>query len=170
MEKSIGHLESALLHIRTGKASPVMLDSVKAMAYGSPMPLNQLANVSAPDTKTIVVQPWDKSLIPVIHKAILEANIGLNPQNDGDIIRLPVPPLTEERRKELVKQAKTEGEKTKVSIRNIRRDHNEKIKKLTGAPEDLVKKSEAEIQKLTDSFIAKVDTHLKDKEAEIMKV
>ncbi|MCS7077036.1 MAG: ribosome recycling factor [Bacteroidia bacterium] len=172
MKKAVEHLEIELNKIRTGKASPVMLESVKVDYYGTPTPLNQVANITATDAKTLTVQAWEKNLIPVIEKAIRDANLGFNPTSDGSLIRILVPTLTEERRKELVKQAKQIGEEAKVAVRNIRRDYNEKIKKLTkaGVPEDEVKAGENEMQKQTDSFIAQIDAHLKQKEAEIMKV
>ncbi len=172
MSKAVDHVEQELTKIRAGKASPQMLDGIHVDYYGSPTPLSQVANVNTPDARTIVVQPWEKSLIPTIEKAISDANLGINPQNDGIVIRLVVPPLTEERRKDLVKKVKAEGEAGKVAIRNIRKDVNEKIKKLQkeGVSEDEAKVGEAEAQKITDSFILKVDKHIELKEKDIMTV
>ena len=172
MDKAIQHLASEFSKIRAGKASPAMLDGIHVDYYGASTPLNQAGNVSTPDARTIVIQPWDKSLITPIEKAILESNIGLNPQNDGQIIRLNVPPLTEERRKQLVKTMKAEAENGKVAIRNIRKDGNEKIKKLQkdGLAEDIAKDAENHIQQITDKFIAKVDELVAVKEKEIMTV
>lgn len=172
MGKALTHLDAELVKVRAGKASPSMLEGIKAVAYGSEMPLNQLASVSAPDSRMLVVQPFDKTTVAAIEKAIREAGLGLNPQNDGGLIRVPVPQPTEERRKALVKQAKEEGENAKVSIRNVRRDNLEKIKKAKGdgVPEDDVKAAETEMQKVTDEFIGKVDAVLKKKEAEIMTI
>jgi ribosome recycling factor len=146
MNKAIDHFEFELSRIRAGRATPSMLDGVEVEAYGARSPLSQMANISTPDAKTITIQPWDASILQSIEKAILGANIGLTPQNDGKIIRLNIPPLTEERRKDLVKQAKAEAEVARVSLRNIRRDSNEKIKKLLkdGLAEDAAKKGEAE--------------------------
>lgn len=172
MQKAIGHLETELVKIRAGKAAPVMLDGVRVEYYGNMTSLNQVANVSAPDPKTLLITPYEKRMIQAIERAIAEAKLGFNPQNDGTIIRIPIPPLTEERRKQLVKQTKEVGEETRVSIRTIRRDHNELIKKSAkdGVAEDMIKAGEQEIQKLTDSFIQKVDKVLSEKETEIMKV
>ena len=172
MSKAIDHLESELLKIRTGKASPAMLDSVMVPYYGTPTPLQQVAAVNTPDPRTISVQPWEKNIISEIEKAIIQANLGLNPQNDGETIRINVPPLTEERRKEMVKLAKAEGEQAKVSLRNVRRDANEAVKKLQkdGLAEDLAKDAEAEIQQIIDGFTKKVDELCAIKEKEIMKV
>lgn len=172
MKKAVEHLEAELSKIRTGKASPVMLEGVKVDYYGTPTPINQVANITATDAKTLTIQAWEKNLIPVIEKAIRDANLGFNPTSDGSLIRILIPTLTEERRKELVKQAKQTGEEAKIAVRNIRRDYNEKLKKLTknGVPEDEVKAGENEMQKQTDNYIAQIDNHLKQKEAEIMKV
>jgi ribosome recycling factor len=154
MDKAIAHADNELNKIRAGKASPSMLDDVMVDYYGSPTPLSQVASVNTPDARTIVVQPWEKSLLVAIEKAIKEANLGVNPQNDGIIIRINVPPLTEERRRELAKKAKGEAEAGKIAIRNIRKDANEKIKKLKteGVSEDEIKVGEAEVQKLTDAY------------------
>lgn len=170
MDKTIRFLESELIKIRAGKASPVMLESVSVDYYGAKSPLSQVANVGTPDARTIVVQPWDRTMIEPIEKAILAANLGFNPINNGEILRIIVPPLTEERRKQLVKQVKTEGENTKVGIRNIRRDANEEYKKLKkeGVSEDEIKEAEEKTQKLTDQYIKKVDEILEKKEHDIM--
>ncbi len=172
MVKAINHLESELVKIRAGKANPNMLDGITADYYGSPTPINQVANVTALDARTISVQPWEKNMLSVIERAIIAANIGINPQNDGSSIRLFLPPLTEERRKELVKKCNIEGEHAKVSIRNIRRDGIEEIKKMQkdGLSEDVAKDAEAEVQALTDKHIALVEKHLAAKEKEIMAV
>ncbi len=172
MSKAVDHVEYELTKIRAGKASPQMLDGIMVDYYGNPTPLNQVANVNTPDARTIVVQPWEKNMIPVIEKSITDANLGINPQNDGSVIRLNIPPLTEERRKDLVKKVKAEGEAGKVAVRNIRKDVNEKIKKLQkeGVSEDEVKVGEAEVQKLTDNFILKIDKHIEVKEKDIMTV
>ena len=172
MNKAVDHVELELQKIRAGKASPQMLDGIVVDYYGTPTPLSQVANVNTPDARTIVVQPWEKSLIPAIEKAITDANLGINPQNDGIVVRLNVPPLTEERRKDLVKKVKAEGEAGKIAIRNIRKDVNEKIKKAQkdGVSEDEAKVGEAEVQKLTDSYILKVDKHIELKDKDIMTV
>lgn len=172
MMKTINHLETELVKIRAGKASPNMLDGITADYYGSPTPINQVANVTALDARTISVQPWEKNMLSVIERAIMAANIGINPQNDGSSIRLFLPPLTEERRKELVKKCNAEGEQAKVSIRNIRREAIEDIKKLQkdGLSEDASKEAEAEVQTITDKHIVLVEKHLAAKEKEIMAV
>ena len=172
MSKSISHLESELVKIRAGKASPNMLDGITADYYGSPTPIAQVANITALDARTISVQPWEKNMLAIIERAIIAANIGINPQNDGNSIRLFLPPLTEERRKELVKRCNGEGEHAKVSIRNIRRDAIEDIKKMQkdGLSEDAAKDAEAAVQVLTDKHIVLVDKHLAAKEKEIMAV
>ena len=172
MGKAVAHTETELAKIRAGKASPSMLDGISIDYYGSMTPLSQVSNVNTTDARTIVIQPWEKNIISTIEKAIMESNLGLNPQNDGSIIRLVVPVLTEERRRELVKKAKEEAEKGRITIRNIRKDANESIKKLKndGASEDEIKTGEAEVQKLTDSFIVKVDQLSELKEKDIMTV
>jgi ribosome recycling factor len=172
MTKAINHLEAELVKIRAGKANPVMLDGIVADYYGSPTAISQIANITTLDARTISVQPWEKNMLHVIERAIIAANIGINPQNDGNIIRLFLPPLTEERRRELVKKCGGEGEQAKVSIRNIRRDAIEQIKKLQkdGASEDECKDAEAEAQTTTDKFISLVEKHLAAKEVEIMAV
>lgn len=172
MKHSIEHLIRELAKIRAGKANPVMLQSVRAEYYGAPTPLNQLASVVATDARTLTITPFDKGSLHNIERAIIAANLGLNPQNDGTLIRIAVPMLTEERRKSLVKQAKNEGENAKISIRNIRRDHNDQMKKLKedSVSEDQIKDGESEIQKLTNTYGSKVDEILKVKEGEIMTV
>lgn len=172
MQKAINHLESELTRIRAGKANPQMLDGIVAEYYGNPTPISQIANITTLDARTISVQPWEKPMLAVIERAIIAANIGINPQNDGSIIRLFLPPLTEERRKELVKRCNSEGENAKVSIRNIRRDSIESIKKLQkeGLSEDAAKEAEGEAQAITDKFIALIAKHLDFKEKEIMAV
>lgn len=172
MKKTIQHLENELTKVRAGKASPSMVDGITVDYYGAPTPISQVANVMAADARTISIQPWEKSMIAPIEKAIMVANIGITPQNDGEVIRLFLPPLTEERRKELVKKVNAEGEHAKVTIRNIRRDGIESIKKLQkdGLSEDEAKGNEAKIQQYTDSNIVTIDNVLKDKEKEIMTV
>jgi ribosome recycling factor len=172
MTTSVAHLEKSFLNIRAGKASPQMLGSVFVDYYGSQTPLSQIANVNVPDARTITIQPYEKSMLQPIEKAIMVANLGFNPMNNGDLIIISVPPLTEERRRDLVKQAKQEAEDAKIGIRNHRKDANSEIKKLEkdGISEDLCKNAEDDVQKLTDSFIKKVEEHLANKEVEIMKV
>ncbi|MEO6731489.1 MAG: ribosome recycling factor [Ferruginibacter sp.] len=173
MKKAINHLEAELVKIRAGKANPNMLDGIVADYYGSPTPLAQIANISVLDARTISVQPWEKKMLQPIERAIMASNIGINPQNDGNFIRLFLPPLTEERRRELVKRCNAEGEQGKVSIRNIRREAIEQVKKLqkdAEISEDLAKNAEAEIQELTNRFISLVEKHLETKEKEIMAV
>ena len=172
MNNSIAHLEKSFLNIRAGKASPAMLGSVFVDYYGSATPLSQVANVNVPDARTITIQPWEKNMLQPIEKAIMVANIGFNPMNNGDVIIISVPPLTEERRKDLVKQAKAEAEDAKIGIRNVRKDANTDIKKLEkeGTSEDICKTAEDEVQNLTNAYIRKVEEHLATKEAEIMKV
>ena len=172
MSASVAHLEKSFLNIRAGKATPQMLGSVFVDYYGSQTPLSQVGNVSVPDARTITIQPYEKSMLQPIEKAIMIANLGFNPMNNGDIIIISVPPLTEERRRDLAKQAKTEAEDAKVGIRNHRKESNSDIKKLEkdGTSEDLCKNAEDDVQKMTDTFIRKIDEHLANKEAEIMKV
>jgi ribosome recycling factor len=172
MDRAIDHADGELNKIRAGKASPSMLDDVYVDYYGTATPLSQVGTVNTPDARTIVVQPWEKSLLSAIEKAIMEANLGVNPQNDGVIIRINVPPLTEERRRDLAKKAKGEAENGKIAIRNVRKDANEKIRKLKaeGVSEDEMKSGEAEIQKLTDAYIVKVDQLSEAKEKDIMTV
>ena len=172
MTKALSHLETELVKIRAGKANPNMIDGIMAEYYGNPTPISQVANISVLDARTISVQPWEKNMLQPIERAITMANIGINPQNDGVTIRLFLPPLTEERRKELVKRCNGEGEHAKVAIRNIRRDGIEAIKKLQkdGLSEDICKDAEKEVQDETDKFIVLVEKHLAAKEKEIMAV
>jgi len=172
MKKAIDHLEVELVKIRAGKANPQMVDGITVDYYGSPMPLNQVSNISVMDARTLSIQPWEKNMLQPIEKAIIAANIGIHPQNDGNIIRLFLPPLTEERRKDLVKKCHGEGEHSRIAIRNIRRDAIEHIKRLqkNGLSEDATKDAEANVQGLTDKFITTVDKHLSLKEKEIMVV
>lgn len=169
MEQSIEHFEREMLNIRAGKANPIMLSSVKVEYYGSTTPLSQVANVNTPDARTLTVQPWEKSLLQDIEKAIIVANLGFNPMNNGESIIINVPPLTEERRRELVKMAKSETEKAKVSVRSARKEANDDIKKSDNS-EDIQKNYEIDIQNLTDTFITKIDTIFTIKEKEIMTV
>ncbi len=172
MNKSAEFTKSQLSKVRTGRATASLVENVKASYYGSPTAISQMAGISVPDARTIVIQPWDKSNLKDIEKAILEADLGFNPQNDGNIIRIPVPPLTEERRKEFVKLSKKFAEEGKVAIRNIRRDQIDEIKKAEKdkkLTEDDRKKGEEDIQKITDEYIKKVDTFLAQKEKELMQ-
>ena len=172
MKKGIGHLEEELTRIRAGKASPAMLDGIAVDYYGAPTPIAQVANISVLDTRTISIQPWEKNMLQPIEKSIMAANIGITPQSDGNQIRLFMPPLTEERRKELFKKASAEGEHSKVAIRNIRREALEQIKKLEkdGLSEDAASDGEKNIQEVTDKYILLVDKHLSAKEKEMMSV
>ena len=172
MTKAINHLEAELIKIRAGKANPNMVDGIMVNYYGNPTQINQVSNISALDARTISIQPWEKNMLQPIERAIIAANIGINPQNDGNIIRLFLPPLTEERRKEMVKRCNGEGEQAKVAVRSIRREAIEQIKKLEkdGLSEDLAKDAEAEIQVLTDNYISLVEKHLAAKEKEMMSV
>jgi ribosome recycling factor len=172
MKKAIGHLESELTKIRAGKANPQILEGISIDYYGAATPLSQVANVSVADARTLTIQPWEKNMLQPIERAIIASNIGLNPQNDGVIIRLFLPPLTEERRKEFVKRVNNEGEQAKVAIRSIRRDAIESIKKLQkdGLSEDTAKDAEADIQAITDKHIVLIDRHCEVKEKEIMAI
>lgn len=172
MVKAIGHLEGELIKIRAGKANPQMLEGITVDYYGSPTPISQVANISVTDARTITLQPWEKPMIAVIERALMQANLGVTPQNDGVVIRLFLPPLTEERRKELVKKVNGEGENGKIAVRNIRRDMIEQIKKLQkeGLSEDEAKEAEGRIQGITDKNIALVEQHCKDKDKEIMTI
>jgi len=172
MSKAVEHVRVEFIKIRTGKASTALLDGIKVDYYGTPTPLNQVGNISTPDSHTITIQPWDKTVIQAIEKAVLNSNLGLNPINDGNVLRVPIPPLTEERRKELVKVIKHKAEEGKVAIRNIRRDqieHLRKTEKEEHISEDERKHGETEIQKLTDKHIKEVDELLVKKEKEIME-
>ncbi len=172
MEKALHFLETDLSRIRAGKANLHILDGIMVEYYGNAVPLTQVSNISTPDPKTIAIQPWDKKMIEPIEKSIMASNLGITPVNNGELIRINIPMLTEERRKELVKQVRHEGEAAKVSIRNARRDANEEIKKMhkDGLPEDDLKKSEIDIQKITDDHSAKIDKVIEAKEKEILTV
>ncbi|MEI6347715.1 MAG: ribosome recycling factor [Bacteroidota bacterium] len=172
MNSTLQFFEKELHKVRVGKANPQMLESIKVDYYGTPTAIDQVANVSTPDARQIVVQPWDKNMLSVIDKAIQAANLGFNPQTNADFLRIMVPPLTEERRKDLVKKAKQEAEQARVNIRNIRRKANEELKGLEkkDVSEDEIKKSEIDIQKITEEFIGKIDKILEVKEKDIMTV
>ena len=172
MDKAISHLETELTKVRTGRANPSMLDGIRVDYYGNMTPLNQVANVNSSDARTLMVQPWEKSMLEPIQKAIQAANLGFNPGSNGTAVIINVPALTEERRKELVKKAKAEGENAKVSIRKARQEGNEDVKKITkpALTQDEVKEAETKIQEITDSFITKVEKHLEMKEKEILTV
>ena len=172
MNGAIEHLDEALAHIRAGKANPRILDGIFVEYYGSSVPLSNVANISTPDAKTIAITPWEKTMFREIEKAILNSELGIMPENNGEIIRIGIPPLTEERRKALAKQAKAEAETAKVSIRNARRDANESIKKAQkdGLAEDMAKDAEADVQKVHDKYIKKVDELYAAKEKEILTV
>ena len=169
MDGAMLHLEKSLVKIRAGKASPAMLSTVMVEYYGSQTPLSQVANINTPDARTISVQPWEKTMIPDIEKAIMNSNLGFNPMNNGESVIINVPPLTEERRRDLVKQAKAEAEDARVSIRNARQDANKELKKLE-ISEDLLGNAEIDVQELTNAYIKKIEDVLQIKEAEIMKV
>jgi ribosome recycling factor len=172
MKKAISHLEAELAKIRAGKANPQMLDGIVVDYYGTPTPIGQVGNISVMDARTISIQPWEKNMLQPIERAIINSNIGINPQNDGNLIRLFLPPLTEERRRDLVKRSQGEGEHSKVAIRNIRRDAIESIKKAqkNGLSEDAAKDAEADMQNITDRYISLVEKHLSGKEKDIMAV
>ena len=170
MNSAIRHLEKQLANIRAGKASPAMLGSVLVNYYGNQTPISQVANVNTPDGRTITVQPWERNMIQEIEKGIMYANLGFNPMNNGDIIIINVPPLTEERRRDLAKQAKTEAEDAKIGVRSARKDANNDIKKSDDISEDLKKNAEIDIQQMTDKYVRKIDEVLELKEKEIMTV
>ncbi|TGE21887.1 ribosome recycling factor [Hymenobacter aquaticus] len=172
MAKSLQHTSQEMSRIRAGKASPAMLDGLRVDYYGTPTPVSQVANITTPDARTIFIKPWEKNIIAEVAKAIKNSDLGLNPQSDAEGVRLNIPPMTEERRRDLVKQAKTESESGKVRIRGIRKDVNDSLRKLLkdGAAEDAIKDAEAKVQKATDSYISKVDDLLSKKEAEIMTI
>ena len=172
MQRAIAHLEVEISKIRAGKATPQILDGIFVDYYGNATPINQVANITTPDARTISLQPWERNMLGPIEKAIIASNIGLNPQNDGNYIRLFLPPLTEERRKELVKRVYGEGEQAKIAVRNLRRDSIEQVKKLQkdGLSEDIAKDAETRIQAITDKNIVIVDQHCKEKEKDIMTV
>ena len=172
MDNAISHLEYELVKIRAGKANPGMLEGVMVDYYGSMTPLQQVANINTPDPRTIAIQPWEKAMIVPIEKAIMAANLGLNPENNGDLVRIGVPALTEERRKDLVKQVKKEAEDAKVSVRNVRKDTNDELKKMQkdGLSEDLEKDAEAVVQRMTDSYSKIIDEHIAKKEQDILTI
>lgn len=170
MKKAVASLKDEFAGIRTGRASPSLLDKLRVDYYGQKSPISQVATVSVPEARLIVVQPWDRALISEIEKAIQKSELGLNPSNDGKVIRIAIPPLTEQRRKELVKTAKASAESSRVAVRNIRRDGLEDVKKKSDLPADALKKAEDELQKLTDSYIAQVNKALEEKEKEILEV
>ena len=172
MEEAVMYLDEALAHIRAGKANVKILDGIRVDSYGSLVPLNNVASVNTPDARTIAIKPWDKSMFRAIEKAIMDSDVGITPDNNGEIIRLTIPPLTEERRKQLVKQCGKECEQAKVSVRNARRDTNDKLKKAIkdGLSEDLEKDAENDLQKMHDKYIKKVEELLVNKEKEIMTV
>ena len=172
MEMSVMHLEETLSHIRAGKANVHILDEIRVNSYGSMVPINNVAAITTPDARTIAIKPWDKSMFHHIEKAIIDSNVGIMPENNGEIIRLGIPPLTEERRRDLTKQCNKEGEETKVAIRNARREGIEKLKKgiKAGLPEDVEKDSEADLQKIHDRMVKKVEELLSAKSKEIMTV
>jgi ribosome recycling factor len=173
MEKALGALKRELASLRAGRATPALLDRIQVEYYGAPTPVNQLAGITTPDARTLIIQPWDKSALSAIEKAIMKSELGLNPANDGIIIRIVIPALTEERRADLVKMTRKAGEEAKVAVRNVRRDANDEIKKLEktdSISEDETRRHQEEIQKLTDRFIGEVDKILADKEKEIMEV
>jgi ribosome recycling factor len=173
MKKTVANLKEGYAALRTGRASAALFDKVRVDAYGEKMPINQVANISTPEARLIVIQPWDKALIGEIEKAVRSSELSLNPSNDGKVIRISIPPLTEDRRKELVKLAKSQAEQSRVAVRNIRRDGNDELKKFLKdkeLTEDEEAKASEELQKVTDSYIKEVDKVLEEKEAEIMEV
>jgi ribosome recycling factor len=172
MEKSVQHVSHALAKIRAGRAMPSMLDGLMVDYYGNPTPISQVASVNTPDAKTLAIKPWEKNMLSEIEKAIINSDLGLNPQNDGELVRLNIPPLTEERRKNLVKQTRSEAEHGRVSVRNVRKDAKDHLKKLLKehVAEDEVKNAEDIIQDFTDGYIKQIDTLLEKKEEEIMTV
>lgn len=172
MEMSVLHLEETLSHIRAGKANPHILDEIRVNSYGSMVPINNVAAITTPDARTIAIKPWDKSMFRVIEKAIIDSSVGIMPENNGEVIRLGIPPLTEERRRDLTKQCNKEGEESKVAIRNARRDGIDKLKKAIkdGLPEDVEKDAEADLQKIHDKMVKKIDDLLVTKSKEIMTV
>ncbi|WPP52534.1 ribosome recycling factor [Catalinimonas niigatensis] len=172
MKKAVSHVAGEFKKIRAGKAQPNMLDGLLVDYYGNSTPINQVSSITTPDARTVLIKPWEKKMVNEIERAIINSDLGLNPQNDGEVIRLNIPPLTEERRKNLVKQAKNEAETGKISVRNIRKDANESIKKLLkeSTSEDDVKEGEDKVQELTNSYIAKIDSLFEEKEKEIMTI
>lgn len=172
MDKSVSHAESAMSKIRAGKALPSMLDGLMVEYYGAATPISQVASISSGDARTLLIKPWEKTVIPDIERAIINSDLGLMPQNDGEVIRLNIPALTEERRHGLVKMAKSEAENGRISIRNVRKEVNDELKKLQkdGASEDSIKRAEDEVQKLTDTYVQKIEVLLERKEKDIMTV
>lgn len=173
MEKAVGNLERDFAKLRTGRATTALVDGIKADYYGTPTPINQMASVAVPDSRTLTIQPWDKGGMAAVEKAILKSDLGLTPINDGKIIRISIPPLTEERRRDLVKVARKYGEEAKVAVRNVRRDANDSLKKAEkdkDITEDELKRATEEVQKLTDKYVASVDAHCQAKEKEIMEI
>ena len=172
MKKAANHVVDEFKKIRAGKANPTMLDGLMVEYYGNNTPVNQVSSITTPDARTIMIKPWEKKMLGEIEKAVMNSDLGLNPQNDGEVVRLNIPPLTEERRKQLVKQAKNEAENGKVSVRNVRKDANDSIRKLTkeGVSEDMVKDGEESVQQLTDKYTNRIESLLEDKEKEIMTV
>jgi ribosome recycling factor len=173
MDAALEHLKRELGGLRTGRASAALLDAIKVEYYGNQTPLKQVANVAVPESRLITVQPWEPPLIKEIEKAIIASGLGLNPANDGKVIRIPIPPLSEERRKDLIKLCKKHGEETKISLRTIRRETNDELKRLqkdAKLTEDDLRKAEADVQKLTDQYVQKVDQILKKKEEEILEI
>ena len=170
MENAINHTKDEFSKIRAGKAMPNMLDGIEVDYYGNTTPLNQVAGVTTPDARTLSIKPWEKTMLQEIERAIINSGLGFNPQNDGEQIRINIPPLTEERRLQLMKQVKAEAEKGKISIRNARKETNDSLKKLEGISEDLVKGGEEDVQKLTDSYTSKIDALVESKEKDIMTV
>ena len=169
-KKVVANHEKELARVRTGRANLALLDGLKVEYYGVPTPLNQVAAVAVADPRLITIRPWEKKLIPAIEKAISAADLGLNPSNDGDIVRLPIPPLTTERRKELAKQVRRMAEEAKVALRNVRREHKSRLEKAEGLPEDDVKRALERIDKITDDYVKKIDEINRDKEKEIMEI
>jgi ribosome recycling factor len=172
MKKAVSHVVEEFKKIRAGKAHPNMLDGLMVEYYGNNTPINQVASITTPDARTVMIKPWEKKMLGEIEKAIMNSDLGLNPQNDGEVVRLNIPPLTEDRRKQLVKQAKNEAENGKISVRNVRKDANDSIRKLTkeGVSEDLVKDGEDSVQELTNKYTGRIDSMLEEKEKEIMTV
>ncbi|GAB4241650.1 MAG: ribosome recycling factor [Ekhidna sp.] len=170
MQKAIHHTENEFAKIRAGKAMPSMVEGVEVEYYGNMTPLNQVAGVTTPDARTISIKPWEKNMLQEIERAIINSGLGFNPQNDGEQIRINIPPLTEERRLQLMKQVKAEAENGKISIRNARKETNDSLKKLDGVSEDLIKNAEEDVQKLTDKYTAKIDHLVEVKEKDIMTV
>lgn len=172
LEKNIGHTRNEFTKIRAGKAQPDMLDGVMVEYYGAPTPIHQVANVSAPEARTLMIQPWERKVLSDIERAIINSNLGFNPQNDGESIRINIPPLTEQRRLELIKSVKQEGEHSKIGIRSLRKEANESLKKAQkeGVAEDLVKDAENQVQKLVDQYIDKIEAMIVEKEKEIKTI